>query len=70
MEKVKKTRSPAQKAADKRYYESKDKARRKYITLHVTAEERADIDKTLQEHGITALELFRKAIAELKKDSQ
>ena len=67
MEKTKKPRSEAQKAADKRYYESKAKNRQKYITLHTMKEEREDIDKTLQEHNITALELFRKAIEELKK---
>lgn len=67
MEKAKKPRSAAQKAADKRYYEKTDKQRRKYITFHIGAAEREDIDKTLQEHNISALELFRKAIEELKK---
>ena len=67
MEKTKKPRSAAQKEADRRYYEKTAKARQKYITIHVMQEEREDIDKTLQEHNITALELFRKAIEELKK---
>ena len=66
-EKIKKPRSEAQKAADKRYYQTKGKNRQKYITLHTMKEEREDIDKTLQEHNISALELFRKAIEELKK---
>lgn len=67
MDKAKKPRSAAQKAADRRYYEKTAKNRQRYITLHTMQEEREDIDKTLQEHNITALELFRKAIEELKK---
>ena len=70
MDTVKKPRSEAQKAADKRYYEKTDKKRRKYLTFHVTAEEREEIEKVLAAHGKTALEVFRAAIAELKKDSQ
>jgi DNA-binding MarR family transcriptional regulator len=64
----KKQRSEAQKAADKRYYE-KTRSERRYITLHVTAKEREEIDRVLAENNITALELFRKAIKELKEKS-
>ena len=70
MAETKKPRSAAQKAADRRYYEKTAKKRQRYITLHTMAEEREDIDRVLKEHNITALELFRKAIEELKKDSQ
>ena len=59
----------AQKIADKRYYEKTGNQRERAITLHIMADERADIDQTLQEHNITAIELFRKAIQDLKKDS-
>ena len=67
MEKAKKPRSAAQKEADRRYYEKTDKHRRKHITFRLTVEEHEEIKNTLQAHNLSALQLFRKAIEELKK---
>ena len=69
MEKAKKPRSEAQKAADKRY---RDKHRHEYgqISVNLPIAEISESRDLMERLGIGPAEIWRRAIAELKKDSQ
>lgn len=69
MEKAKKPRSAAQKAADKRY---RDAHRNQYgqISVVLPIAEATESRAIMEKLGIGPADVWRKAIEQLKKDSQ